>query len=98
MSKGKDFINDLFTKAKETKKANEEKKKTKEEEKQRIREEIQNMRKIMKKDAAKFAGEKVVDPNRRTTEDGLPIYTFDELKIGKGGNTSLCPFDWDWWF
>ena len=47
----------------------------------------------MKKDAQKFAGEKVADPDRKTTEEGLPIYTLDELKIGKGGDTEQCPFD-----
>lgn len=34
--------------------------------------------------------------NRKTralTEDGLPIFTPKELKIGLGGGTDLCPFD-----
>ncbi|UVC49465.1 hypothetical protein MACK_003301 [Theileria orientalis] len=30
---------------------------------------------------------------RRTTVDNLPIYTMEELNIGKGGGTELCPFD-----
>lgn len=30
---------------------------------------------------------------RALTEDGLPIYTPKELKIGMGGGTDLCPFD-----
>lgn len=30
---------------------------------------------------------------RRYTEDGFPIYTLDELKIGRGGDTDDCPFD-----
>lgn len=30
---------------------------------------------------------------RRRTEDNLPIYTVEELNIGKGGNTDECPFD-----
>jgi len=30
---------------------------------------------------------------RRTTEDGLNIYDINELNIGKGGDTPLCPFD-----
>ena len=25
--------------------------------------------------------------------DGLPVYTEEELNIGKGGNTADCPFD-----
>ncbi|GAA6050664.1 hypothetical protein JCM3770_000880 [Rhodotorula araucariae] len=30
---------------------------------------------------------------RKKTEDGLPIYSFDELRIGMGGDTPECPFD-----
>ncbi|KAM0786395.1 hypothetical protein ACM66B_001862 [Microbotryomycetes sp. NB124-2] len=30
---------------------------------------------------------------RRKTEDGLPIYSVAELKIGLGGDTKDCPFD-----
>ncbi|GBE59772.1 hypothetical protein, conserved [Babesia ovata] len=30
---------------------------------------------------------------RRRTEDNLPVYTIEELNIGKGGDTDLCPFD-----
>lgn len=30
---------------------------------------------------------------RPKTDDGLPIYTVEELKIGLGGDTPLCPFD-----
>lgn len=30
---------------------------------------------------------------RALTEDGYPIYTPVELKIGMGGGTDLCPFD-----
>ncbi|BGP33405.1 hypothetical protein JCM10296v2_005205 [Rhodotorula toruloides] len=33
--------------------------------------------------------------NRKRTEDGLPIYSEAELKIGFGGDTPLCPFDCD---
>lgn len=29
----------------------------------------------------------------RKNKDGLNMYTQDELKIGKGGNTALCPID-----
>jgi hypothetical protein len=31
--------------------------------------------------------------SRALTEDGLPIFTPKELKIGLGGDTDLCPFD-----
>ncbi|GIX65373.1 uncharacterized protein BcabD6B2_48080 [Babesia caballi] len=30
---------------------------------------------------------------RKRTEDNLPVYTVEELNIGKGGGTELCPFD-----
>ncbi|CEM07797.1 unnamed protein product [Vitrella brassicaformis CCMP3155] len=32
---------------------------------------------------------------RRYTEEGWPIYTEEELRIGQGGGTPLCPFDCD---
>lgn len=37
------------------------------------------------------------DPNRRYTEDGIPIYTEEELGLNnpKAGTTPLCPFDCD---
>ncbi|EKX72119.1 conserved hypothetical protein [Theileria equi strain WA] len=31
----------------------------------------------------------------RPTIDNLPVYTMEELNIGKGGDTELCPFDCD---
>ncbi|CAM9280216.1 unnamed protein product [Hapterophycus canaliculatus] len=31
----------------------------------------------------------------RFDDEGLPIYTWDSLRIGQGGNTALCPFDCD---
>ena len=31
--------------------------------------------------------------NRKYTEEGWPIYTEEELNIGKGGETADCPFD-----
>lgn len=30
---------------------------------------------------------------RPTTEEGYPIYSVQEMKIGLGGDTSDCPFD-----
>uniref|UniRef100_A0A7R9V8Y4 DUF1764 domain-containing protein n=1 Tax=Chlamydomonas euryale TaxID=1486919 RepID=A0A7R9V8Y4_9CHLO len=32
---------------------------------------------------------------RKRTEEGYAIYTEDELKLGAGGDTDLCPFDCD---
>eukprot|EP00611_Tribonema_gayanum_P011469 TRINITY_DN2170_c0_g1_i1.p1 TRINITY_DN2170_c0_g1~~TRINITY_DN2170_c0_g1_i1.p1 ORF type:complete len:194 (+),score=46.47 TRINITY_DN2170_c0_g1_i1:32-583(+) len=31
----------------------------------------------------------------RVDSEGLPIYTWDSLRIGQGGGTDLCPFDCD---
>lgn len=31
----------------------------------------------------------------KTTDEGFKIYTMDELQLGKGGDTELCPFDCD---
>lgn len=36
-----------------------------------------------------------LEPARRLDKDGWPIYTEEELKIGQGGDTELCPFDCD---
>eukprot|EP01016_Furgasonia_blochmanni_P042990 TRINITY_DN5775_c0_g1_i4.p1 TRINITY_DN5775_c0_g1~~TRINITY_DN5775_c0_g1_i4.p1 ORF type:complete len:168 (+),score=19.24 TRINITY_DN5775_c0_g1_i4:447-950(+) len=33
--------------------------------------------------------------SRKFTEEGYKIYSLEELNIGKGGGTSLCPFDCD---
>ncbi|CCJ31211.1 unnamed protein product [Pneumocystis jirovecii] len=30
---------------------------------------------------------------RKRTEEGFTVYNEEELNIGKGGNTSKCPFD-----
>ena len=34
-------------------------------------------------------------PQRKMTEDGLPVYKEDELNIGLGKDTEDCPFDCD---
>ena len=39
--------------------------------------------------------QKVKDKSQDFTEEGWRIYTPDELNIGKGGDTELCPFDCD---
>ena len=33
------------------------------------------------------------EPRSRKIVDGLPVYTEEDLNIGKGGNTPLCPFE-----
>ena len=30
---------------------------------------------------------------RKMTGDGYKVYSLDELGVGKGGDTDLCPFD-----
>ncbi len=37
--------------------------------------------------------QKVKDRSLEYTEEGWKIYTPEELNIGKGGDTELCPFD-----
>eukprot|EP00918_Siedleckia_nematoides_P066023 GHVU01143594.1.p2 GENE.GHVU01143594.1~~GHVU01143594.1.p2 ORF type:complete len:128 (-),score=27.69 GHVU01143594.1:537-920(-) len=33
--------------------------------------------------------------DRKVTEEGFKVYSLDELNIGRGGGTALCPFDCD---
>lgn len=50
------------------------------------------------KESAKLEkGKKEREKNRRYTDDGLPIYTEEELQMNnpKAGTTPLCPFDCD---
>jgi hypothetical protein len=35
----------------------------------------------------------VADKKRKYMQDGLPIYSLEELNVGKGGDTAECPFD-----
>ena len=37
--------------------------------------------------------QKAKDLSNEVTEEGWKIYTPEELNIGKGGDTELCPFD-----
>ena len=32
---------------------------------------------------------------RKVTQDGYKVYKLEELGVGKGGDTDLCPFDCD---
>lgn len=36
-----------------------------------------------------------IDPIGYDEESGMKIYREDQLNLGKGGNTPLCPFDCD---
>ncbi|KAG9392148.1 Protein of unknown function DUF1764 eukaryotic [Carpediemonas membranifera] len=83
-----DVIDDLFQKAKEKKKIDREEKQKKEEKK--------IIDKEKKKEALEIlTGVTAEDKKRRETEEGYKIYSFDELKLGRGGDTPLCPFDCD---
>ncbi|CAG8535213.1 12512_t:CDS:2 [Acaulospora morrowiae] len=53
-----------------------------------------NKRKLIQNDDDGFSdsrGTKI----RKSTEDGFAIYNANELNIGNGGDTPLCPFDCD---
>ena len=60
----------------------------------------QKRRKIVKEgadaeDNFNFSDSRGLKTSGRKYIDGLPVYTADELGIGKGGDTKLCPFDCD---
>ncbi|EZG65889.1 hypothetical protein GNI_081900 [Gregarina niphandrodes] len=38
-------------------------------------------------------GKRIDGKTRTYTEEGWPIYTMEELKLGQGGGTKLCPFE-----
>ena len=59
-----------------------------------------NIKKKAKTNPTKKVEEDPFDPHsrgkaRKYAPDGTPIYNEDELNIGRGGNTPLCPFDCD---
>ena len=91
LTKDKSFINDIFKKAQKAKVKNEmiEKEKLTEMAKQEI--ESKKHKKKMMKEANKMA--KSITSSGKRTEGGLKVFTMDELNIGKGGDTDLCPFD-----
>ncbi|CAK63756.1 unnamed protein product (macronuclear) [Paramecium tetraurelia] len=43
--------------------------------------------------AKRFQNSKQEQSKTKYTEEGYKVYSTDDLKIGKGGNTNLCPFD-----
>lgn len=47
----------------------------------------------MKKNRVKGADSPI--PLRIDGDSGLPIYSAEQLKMGGGGGTALCPFDCD---
>ncbi len=51
------------------------------------------MKKLDKINREQAKTESKKEKKARFTEDGLKIYSMDDLNMGKGGNTSECPFD-----
>lgn len=81
-----DFIDNTFSKIKKNEKIKKEEKKEKKE--------IKKIEKIEKNEKDCIIFLYVVKPVKYD-KDGLPIYTEEQLKLGTGGNTPLCPFDCD---
>lgn len=81
-----DFIDNTFSKIKKNEKIKKEEKKEKKE--------IKKIEKIEKNEKECINFLYVVKPVKYD-KDGLPIYTEEQLKLGTGGNTPLCPFDCD---
>ncbi|KAF5153413.1 hypothetical protein TpMuguga_01g02540 [Theileria parva strain Muguga] len=50
-------------------------------------------KKKIKAKKEEYSSNHITQNIRRRTIDNLPIYTMEELNIGKGGDTELCPFD-----
>ncbi|CAH0481592.1 unnamed protein product [Peronospora belbahrii] len=95
-------IDDLFASLKTKKQKKniemEQQKLAEEEEKRRGKKEKEQLQQQIKKLEAQNTNSSAVglnpDPRPvRYDEDGLPIYTETSLQIGKGGNTTDCPFD-----
>lgn len=78
-----DFIDNTFSKIKKNEKIKKEVKKEKKE-----------IKKIEKNEKDCINYLYIVKPVKYD-KDGLPIYTEEQLKLGTGGNTPLCPFDCD---
>ncbi|CTQ40839.1 hypothetical protein BMR1_03g01200 [Babesia microti strain RI] len=80
----KEIISDIFSnklKSDTQKSTNDEKKKI-------------NKKSSKKKPQKKVLNNETSDVSvRKYTVDGLPIYTYEDLNIGKGGGTDACPFD-----
>eukprot|EP00919_Chromeraceae_sp_WS-2016_P063487 GHVR01150123.1.p1 GENE.GHVR01150123.1~~GHVR01150123.1.p1 ORF type:complete len:150 (+),score=45.65 GHVR01150123.1:34-450(+) len=52
-----------------------------------------NIRNISKKKTSFDEDMGLLTSERKQTDDKLPVYSMEELNIGKGGDTSSCPFD-----
>lgn len=93
----RDSLDSVFQKAKETKEKN-KKKKEKEEKKeqQRIRREFDAINEMKTANGGRICiNDFQLDPIGYDEESGMKVYREDQLNLGKGGNTPLCPFDCD---
>ena len=98
----RDNLDALFKEAKQKKDVNDEKrekeakKKAKKEERMKKMEfEAINEMKAVNGGINDTKAHYSVDPIRIDKETGLKVYREDQLNLGKGGNTPLCPFDCD---
>ncbi|BAM39123.1 uncharacterized protein TOT_010001188 [Theileria orientalis strain Shintoku] len=87
--KSKFLINDIFKTLKTTSHTNTSKASTKPSTKSIVKEKSKGKR----GKTEEYCTVNGDSARRRTTVDNLPIYTMEELNIGKGGGTELCPFD-----
>ncbi|EUR70134.1 hypothetical protein PFAG_03291 [Plasmodium falciparum Santa Lucia] len=89
----KSNIEDIFSNKKVKENNN---KKVKEDNNKKIKEDnkLINKNEANKKNNNKISNnKKKIESERLRTPDGLPIYSMDELNMGKGGYTKNCPFD-----
>lgn len=95
----RDSLDSVFKKAKETKEKNKKKKEKEEKREQmRIKKEFEAINEMKTANGGKqWICNWIlhVDPIGYDEETGMKIYREDQLNLGKGGNTPLCPFDCD---
>ena len=97
----RDNLDALFKEAKEKKVQNDEKRekeaaKEARKEKKRKQMEFEAINSMKAVNGGRIVSrEWTLDPIGYDEESGLKVYRVDQLNIGKGGNTPLCPFDCD---
>lgn len=98
----RDNLDALFKEAKQKKEVNDEKREKEAKKKAKKEERIRKMEfeAINEMKAANGGTDPVplydfIDPIRIDKETGMKVYREDQLNLGKGGDTPLCPFDCD---
>lgn len=95
----RDSLDSVFQKAKETKEKNKKKKEKEEKREQmRIKKEFEAINEMKTANGGLYLISMwiiYIDPIGYDEESGMKIYREDQLNLGKGGNTPLCPFDCD---